>query len=226
MNLPLYGKVKLYDTSKSELLELWTKVLTENNITIKEKTKAEEIVTYDNGFEVRTKEGELLLAKRVLIAIGRRGSPRKLNVPGESTEKVAYRLLEPENIKNKKIIVVGGGDSAVESAMLLAEQNKVVLSYRGEQFKRIKPKNREKIKMAIEAEILDVQFNTNLINIENDYVEVKNSQNEQVSKVDNDLVYIFAGGELPVKFLEKSGIKITKRFGYTMKKTQIASNPD
>lgn len=218
MNLPLYGKIKLYDTSKGELLELWNKALSKNNITIQEKTKVEEIVPENGHFLVNTLQGDAFKTKYVLLAIGRRGSPRKLNVPGELSEKVAYRLLEPENIHQKRILVVGGGDSAVEAALSLAAQNEVVLSYRRDKFNRIKPKNRQKILEAIRTELLDVKFNTNLVQIDKDKVFLSSDHSEEQVRIENDRVYIFAGGELPTQFLKKAGVEITKRFGYTMKK--------
>ncbi len=99
----------------------------------------------NDHFNVVTSSGSQYRTKFVLLTVGRRGTPRKLGIPGESMEKVAYRLLEPEDISGKNIIVVGGGDSAVESALLLADQNKVILSYRNESFSRLKPKNIKKI---------------------------------------------------------------------------------
>ena len=217
MHLPLYGKVKLYDTSKAELLELWNKALSQNNITIKEKTKVEGIIVDNGNFNVMTLQGEEFKTKHVLLAIGRRGTPRKLNVPGEVAENVAYKLLEPENINNKKVTVVGGGDSAIEAALLLSEQNQVVISYRKENFSRIKPKNKEKLTAALEQKALEIKYKTNVAKIEKDKVVLSTDENEDLI-LENDLVYIFAGGELPTKFLEKAGVKITKRFGYTMKK--------
>lgn len=217
MDLPLYGKVKLYDTSKSELLDLWNDALAKNGITIKEKTKVEAITPEQDYFKVRTLKGEEFTTKNVLLAIGRRGTPRKLGVAGEMTEKVAYRLLEPELIEEKEVLVVGGGDSAVESALLLADQNKVVLSYRKDKFSRIKPKNRTKILAAIEQGQLEVKYHTNLTKIEKAEVVLTDNDGQDMT-LKNDLVYIFAGGELPTQFLQKAGVAITKRFGYTVKK--------
>ena len=217
MELPLYGKIKLYNTSKSELLELWNEALSRNDISIREKTKVEAITPENGHFKISTLPGETFRAKQVLLAIGRRGTPRKLGVAGEMSEKVAYRLLDPELIANKEVVVVGGGDSAVESALLLAEQNKVVLSYRQEKFSRIKSKNREKILAAIDQGVVDMRYNTNLTKIEKQYVVLQDHKGKEM-KLKNDLVYIFAGGELPTQFLQKAGVQITKRFGYTVKK--------
>lgn len=216
MNLPLYGKVKLFDTSKDELLELWKKVINENDIKINESTKVEDIVPQKDGtFKVITNQGGNYFGNNVLIAIGRRGSPRKLNIPGEVSTKVAYRLLEPERILDKNIIVVGGGDSAIESALLLAENNNVSLLVRTDNFTRCKPKNRERIIEANNNKTLKVIFNSNLVEITDETCTIKIG--EEVKKLKNNLVYIFAGGVLPTAFLEKPGVKITKRFGYVMK---------
>ena len=170
----------------------------------------------DDHFKLKTNTNEEFKTKKILLAIGRRGSPRKLNISGEETEKVAYRLLEPENIQNKKIVVVGGGDSAIEAALSLAEQNKVILSYRSEAFNRIKPKNRENVNKAAEKGVLKIIYKSNLLSVEKEHV-IMNIEEEQVN-VKNDLVYIFAGGELPTQFLQNAGVMITKRFGYTLKK--------
>jgi thioredoxin reductase/NAD-dependent dihydropyrimidine dehydrogenase PreA subunit len=218
MNLPLHGKVKLFDTSKTELLDLWRPVLSKNNITIRENTKVESIEMGVNGFHVRTLQGEDFETKNVLLAIGRRGSPRKLGVPGETLEKVTYKLLEPENIQDKRIIVVGGGDSAVEAALSLVAQNKVVLSYRSDAFSRLKPKNREKLDAAVLQNQLTVMLKSNVTKIEVDRVLLSTGSDQDPVVLENDLVFIFAGGELPTQFLEKTGVKITKRFGYTVKK--------
>ncbi len=219
MNLPLYGKAKLYDTSKDELLQLWNKVISEHDLKIEENTRVEKISPLKDGtFKVVTNTGMEYHCNHVLLAIGRRGTPRKLNIPGENSQKVAYRLLEPEQISEKKVVVVGGGDSAVESALLLKEDNEVVLSYRKDKFARIKPKNKERINAAINDKSIKAIFNSNLVSINEQFVSIKVNGEAEPGKLDNDLVYIFAGGELPTGFLQKAGVEITKRFGYIIKK--------
>jgi putative YpdA family bacillithiol system oxidoreductase len=218
MELPLYGKVKLFDTSKDELLQLWKKVIAEQNIEITEKTKVEQIIPAENDtFKIITNTNKEYICNNVLLSIGRRGSPRKLNVPGEESTKVAYRLLEPERINGKNVLVVGGGDSAIESALLLKDNNKTILSYRKDQFSRLKPKNKEKINNAIKDNSIEVIFNSNVASINENSILLKTEDNE-VREIENDLVFIFAGGELPTSFLQKAGVEITKRFGYVMKK--------
>lgn len=219
MDLPLHGKLKLFETSKDQLIEVWRDVLEKNQITIQENTKVENISPIKDGvFRISTAAGEEILCNQILIAIGRRGSPRKLGVPGEENQNVAYRLLEPERISGKKIIVVGGGDSAVESAMLLMDNNQVTLSYRKEKFARIKTKNKQSLDAAIASEKLNVLLNSNLDEIKLDSVRLKVEGEDESRFMENDLVYIFAGGELPIKFLQNAGITVDKTFGKIVKK--------
>ncbi|MEZ4875727.1 MAG: NAD(P)-binding domain-containing protein [Flavobacteriaceae bacterium] len=218
MNLPLYGKAKLYDTSKDELLTLWQKVISDHDIKINEHTKVEDIIPQPDGsFKVITKNGNPYFCSNVLIAIGRRGSPRKLNVPGEESQKVAYRLLEPERISGEDIIVVGGGDSAIEASLLLKDQNNVTQLVRTDTLTRCKPKNREKILDAKEKGEVTLLFETNLVSITDHTCTYKSDKDQAPREVPNNRVFIFAGGELPTHFLEKAGIQITKRFGYIFK---------
>jgi len=212
MDLPLHGKIKLGETSKSELLGLWMEILGKYNISINEQEKVESIEKQDDTFIVMTNKGHYT-TRAILLSIGRRGTPRKLGVPGEENEKVYYRLLEPELIHEQNILVVGGGDSAIESALLLVEENnKVTLSYRSNSFRGIKPRNLEKINQAANSGEINVIFNSTVVEIKDDEVLLSIENSEEIT-IPNDLVYVFAGGELPTKFLEKIGITITKKFG-------------
>jgi len=218
MDLTLHGKVKLTETTKSELLDLWKSVLSKNNITISEQEKVETIEKEKGIFTLKTNKGTYL-SKTVLLAIGRRGSPRKLGIKGEDKEKVAYRLLEPELIHNQQILIVGGGDSAIEAALLLAdEDNTVTLSYRGDSFSRIKPMNLErinesslngKVKVLLKSVVKEIANQSAILTLTDENNEIE---------IPNDLVYIFAGGELPTVFLEKIGVRITKKFGEALLK--------
>lgn len=213
MDLPLYGKVRMKETTKSELLNLWQNVLEKNNIAINEQEKVVHIEQKEEFFEVTTSKSAYT-SKSIILAIGRRGTPRKLNVPGENKEKVYYRLLEPELINDKNILVVGGGDAAIESALLLVdEKNNVSLSYRSDKFSRLKPRNLERINEYAESKKINLLLNTNVQEILDDKVILKLEPESRSLELPNDLVYVFAGGELPNQFLEKIGIKITKKFG-------------
>lgn len=210
MDVPLYGKIKLRETSKHELISFWKDILQKNNISINEQEAVVSINKVNDYFEVKTTR-EIYTTEKVLIAIGRRGTPRKLGVPGEEKDKVSYRLLEPEYITGKNILIVGGGDSAIENALLLCDNNYVTLSYRGNSFSRLKPKNVERINEAQLKGRVKVYLESNVLEILDDQIRLICTENEQIIK--NDLVYIFAGGELPTAFLEKAGITITKKFG-------------
>ena len=216
MHLPLYGKVKLTETSKPELLELWNQVLQKNKIIITENQKVVSIEKFDNHFSVKTL-ADTFTTNSVLLAIGRRGSPRKLSVPGEQLEKVAYRLIEPDLIHNQHVLIVGGGDSAIEAALSLLDDktNKVTISYRGDSFARIKPKNFENVNKAEKNNQLEILYSSQVLEIKDKSVIFSFIKDGIMfeKELKNDLVFIFAGGELPNEFLEKAGIRITKKFG-------------
>ena len=219
MDLPLYGKAKLYNTSKDELSDIWNEALSKNDIEIIEKSKVDRIVPLENGtFKLIVSNGKEYISNKVLIAIGRRGTPRKLGIEGEDKPKVFYKLLDAEQIEGQDILVVGGGDSAVESAMLLMDQNNVTLSYRKDKFGRLKPANRDKIKAAIDSGKINMVFNSNLKEVEKEIVHLSIDGEDEMMSIKNDLVYVFIGGELPTRFLQDAGIEIQKRFGYVVKK--------
>ena len=211
VELPLHGKVKLVNTSKPELLSLWNTILSKNNINVNELEKVLDIQKDGDVFSVHTSKSTYT-SLSILLAIGRRGTPRKLGIPGEDKEKVYYRLLEPDILTEKEILVVGGGDSAVESAMILADENKnVTLSYRSEGFSRLKPTNAARIMEYSDSKKINILFNSTTQEIKDSSVVIETSG--KIVEIPNELVYIFAGGEVPTQFLEKVGISITKKFG-------------
>ena len=205
VDLPLWGKLKLTETSKESLLETWGQILEKTGLKINSNEKVVAIAPGTDGYAVKTSKGEYT-GKHVVLALGRRGTPRKLGVPGESLPKVTYRLMDAETYQKCSVLVVGGGDSAVEAAMGLALQgsNKVTLSYRKEEFSRLKERNTTHLQEYVKRKAITVHFNSNIKEILAN--EVKLETPEGVLALPNDYVFIFAGGEMPFDFLKSVGI--------------------
>ena len=206
VEFPVYGKFKKSELSKEELLAFWNQVIQRVDFRFLKGEKVESIDKGPDGiFTVVSTKGRHR-ARAVVLAIGKSGSPRKLGVKGEDLPKVMYRLIEADHYVHKKILVVGGGDSAVEAAMGLAHQvgNTVTLSYRQAAFGRIKERNARRLEEFVRKGKLKIIFNSNPVEFTFDAVmlETKGS----IQKLPNDYVWIFAGGEPPTAFLKKIGI--------------------
>jgi len=146
-----------------------------------------------------------------MLALGKGGIPRKLGVKGEELPKVMYRLIEADHYVNKKILVVGGGDSAIEAAMGLAHQvgNQVTLSYRKEGFTRLKDRNEKRMQESIQKGKIKVVFNSMPVEFKQNSVALEVAGKSQ--EIPNDFVWIFAGGEPPTAFLKKIGVRVGLR---------------
>jgi thioredoxin reductase (NADPH) len=210
--VPLVGRVNLGHTSKEALLEFWTQVERKTGVKINYRERVDDISPDGTGFVVKTPRGEYR-TRSVLLAIGRRGTPRKLGVPGEELPKVVYRLIDPEQYAGQHVLVVGGGDSALEAAASVAESGgtSVVLSYRGESFDRAKQRNRDRVDSAAHGGRLQVMLNSNVQQIGADSVAIE--QTGRVVKVRNDAVIVNAGGVLPSDFLRRVGIYVETKYG-------------
>ena len=211
VDLPIYGKVKLRRTTKEALLELWDEVMAKTGITVDSGVTVNEIKRQPEGhFLVETSAGSRT-ARRVLLAIGRRGAPRKLGVPGEHLDKVTYKLIEPEQYRGTRCAVFGGGDSAVETAMMLAAEpgTQVTLVHRGERFDRIKPANREALEAAQAQGKLVVKTQVKPLEITAESVRLDEPEGGGGPRsIDNDFVFVCIGGELPSAWLAKIGIEV------------------
>jgi thioredoxin reductase (NADPH) len=213
LTLPLYGKVNLKQLYKEELVDLFVDVVKKCGIEVSGNERVEGVAALpDGGFAVKT-VNRTVEGQRVILALGRGGTPRKLDVPGEEQEKVSYSLLEPEHFQNEHVVVVGGGDSAVEAAMQLGEQpgNKVLLSYRGDKINRPKEKNIKRLKDAVKKGQVELLLSSTVKEIGEDRIVL--DQQGEVRVLPNDHVFVFAGGILPTKFLQDAGIKIRKHYG-------------
>jgi putative YpdA family bacillithiol system oxidoreductase len=208
VEFPMYGKFKKRELSKENLLAFWQTVLKRADFQVRTGESVEDIKKSEDGiFNLKTSQGQYR-ARSVILAIGRTGTPRKLGVPGEQLGKVMYRLIEADHYINKNIMVVGGGDSAIEAAIGLGNQtgNQVILSYRKSEFSRIKERNRQRIEESIHHKKVRVIFNS--VPAEITETAVVLDVDGELKAIPNDFVWVFAGGTPPNDFLTKVGVQI------------------
>lgn len=216
--LPIIGKMSFREVSKEALLEFWEKAVRQTGLKIRFGERVEEIKPLgpQAGFEIRTSAGTYK-SSAVLLTIGRRGTPRKLGVPGEEVSKVVYRLIDPAQYAGQNVLVVGGGDSAIEAANALADEpgTNVTLSYRSGAFARCKPKNRAKIDANGKEGRVNVVLNSTVKRILDHTVELAQKLDDGTRTVTlkNDIVIVCAGGILPSDFLRKIGINVETKYG-------------
>ncbi len=210
--LPIHGRVKFGEIGKDALLDFWSKIARDHQLQIAFGERVDEIRQNANVFEVKTAM-RAISAASILLAVGRRGTPRQLSVPGEELPKVVYRLIEPDQYHDKQVLVVGGGDSALEAAATLADETSagVTLCYRGEAFARAKPKNRERVQQLWQAGRLSVMLATEVTKVDVQTITLESRGATQTIR--NDAVIVCAGGILPTDFLKRAGVAIETKYG-------------
>lgn len=212
--LPIVGQMKFTETTKEKLLEFWQGVEAQTGLTVNYNERVTGIVRRPDGqsFEVQT-DKDAHSCKAVLLTIGRRGTPRQLGVPGEESSKVVYRLIDPEQYRGQHVLVVGGGDSALEAAHSIADQpgTTVTLSYRSDAFSRAKPKNRDKVAEMQANGQMNVLMSSNVKEIRDDAVILE--QNGKTGSLPNNGIIVCAGGILPTGFLKEIGIEVETKYG-------------
>jgi thioredoxin reductase (NADPH) len=225
VEFPMYGKFKKMQLSKENLLAFWDMILNRSDFNVSTGEKVDDIQKGPDGIFTIITATNQYRSRTVVLALGRAGEPRKLGVKGEDLPKVMYRLIEADHYINKKILVIGGGDSAVEAAMGLASQkgNQVTLSYRSERFSRIKERNAKRVEEFVKSRKLQVLFNSNPVEFKPESVilEVAGQQKE----LPNDFVWIFAGGTPPTAFLQKIGVGFGSR-DVTLETSKAAKQAD
>jgi thioredoxin reductase (NADPH) len=214
--LPIVGKVNFRETTKEALLEFWERVMRDTGVKVSFQERVEAVVPLAGGgdarFEVRT-TSSTHHTNAILLAIGRRGTPRKLDVPGEELSKVVYRLADAAQYRGQHVLVVGGGDSAIEAATSIAEEpdTTVTLCYRGDTFSRTKLKNRQKIEKMAAAGRVKVLLKSAVSRILPDTLDLKTASG--LLALRNDAVIVCAGGILPTGFLKDIGVAIETKHG-------------
>ncbi len=212
VELPIVGRVKITETSKEKLLEFWQGIERDTGVQIHYNERLEMITPDGDGFLVKSAVGQYR-ARSVLLCLGRTGTPRKLGVPGEENPKVVYRLIDPAEFAGKQVLIVGGGDSALEAAVAIAEEegSRVTLSYREKAFTRAKEKNKLRIEELREQQRLHVMYGSKVKTIHNRHVDI--DYDGDVVSVPNQAVIVCAGGILPTPFLKEIGIEVETKFG-------------
>jgi thioredoxin reductase/Pyruvate/2-oxoacid:ferredoxin oxidoreductase delta subunit len=215
VNVPGFGSIGAQEIIKEDLVDIWSDIVSKSRLEVNTGETVQKItpLTEATGFEVRTDRGSYR-TERVVLAIGRRGVPRKLAIRGEHLPNVLYSLREAEAYQGNVITVVGGGDSAAEAAVALSEQtgNRVRLSYRKDKLSRVKQLNREKMADAIEAGRVEPLWSTQIVENRLDRITVRDPSGK-VGDLRNDHLFVFIGGELPTPFLKQCGIAIDTKFG-------------
>ena len=212
VELPIVGTMRFTEVSKEALLAFWRRIVGGTGLHVHFSERFEKLERKGDGFRVVTDRGAYE-AGHVLLAIGRRGTPRKLGVAGEELPKVVYRLVDAAQYRGRRVLVVGGGDSAVEAALACAaeEGTSVTIAYRGEGFNRVKPANRDRLEAARAAGAIEVLTGAEVAGIASDHVDLVTSG--ATRRLANDHVIVQAGGVLPTELLRSIGIEVETKFG-------------
>ena len=207
---PAKGKLWLDGATKEDLVQRWHKIVDDNQLDIHTEEPLTGLEKQSDGtFIAKTPKGEYR-AKKIVLASGQRGNPRQLKVTGEDQEHVYHQLYSPTKYHDENILVVGGGNSAIEAALTLSQRNKVVISYRSGEFARIFKDNQRLLEEAINAGKIEVVFNSNVTEFRDHeaVMEVDQDGSKEERAIEMDHAFVLIGAELPVKFLKSLGIRL------------------
>lgn len=205
---PPKGKLWLDGARKEDLVKRWHQMIEENNLDVRTNEGLKSLERQrDGSFIARTGKNEYR-ARRIILATGQRGNPRKLGVPGEDRENVYHRLYSPKHYQDEDIIVVGGGNSAVEAAVTLAERNRVKLVHRRDEFGLVFQDNRRKIGEAVEQGKVEIIWNAGVTEFGEKEATVEVKGENRPRKIPYQHAFVLVGADLPSAFLKSLGIRL------------------
>jgi thioredoxin reductase len=214
LELAMVGSVKRRTMTKEDLVALWQQIMESHGVPAKTGVTVQGVKEEPDGmWRLETSAGSVRAAN-VLLAVGRRGTPRKLDVPGEEQAKVHYTLVEPDPFARKHVLVVGGGNSAVETALALADFKRcasVSISYRRDAFARCRADNRRRIDEAIQASRVQALLPSQIVSIHERDVVLTSGPREM--RIPNDAVIVQIGGTAPAELLQTFGIQVVTKRG-------------
>jgi thioredoxin reductase/NAD-dependent dihydropyrimidine dehydrogenase PreA subunit len=210
VEMPLYGSLYIADSTKEALVSVWENIIANTGVRVRTNERVERVSREGEAFVAETAAGRYR-SKQIVLAMGKRGTPRRMGVPGEDLSKVSYKLIEAETYSDKDILVVGGGDSALEAALALSreQRNRVALSYRKDTFERARERNQAAIAQAEEENLVKVLRRSEVCQIRPESVLLASPDGPL--ELPNDFVFVMIGGESPEGFLRKTGIEIVER---------------
>lgn len=211
--LPGYGSVRRKTMSKEQLFALWTDIRERVQFDVKEGIRVESIRPDGPSWRVVGPNWQDRAAA-VVLALGRRGAPKELGVPGEHLSKVAYRLLEPEPFADKHVMIVGGGNTAAECAIALANAKlcaSVSISYRRAELARLRSSVRKQIERCFAEGTVAPLLSTEVVSIAEHHVTLNTP--DGVQQMINDNVIIQIGGQPPSALLRTIGIELVEKRG-------------
>jgi thioredoxin reductase len=210
VEMPLYGSLYIADSTKEALVSVWENIIANTGVQVRTNERVERLTREDGVFVAETSAAKYR-SGQVVLAMGKRGTPRRLGVPGEDSNKVSYKLIEAESYSDNEILVVGGGDSALEAALALSrdKRNRVTLSYRKDTFERARERNQQAIAQAERDGLVQVLRRSEVSEIRPAAVLLSTPDGPQ--EIPNEFVFVMVGGESPEGFLRKTGIEIVEK---------------
>jgi thioredoxin reductase/ferredoxin len=210
LTIPVYGDLWISDASKESLLAIWETVVARTGLRVTTEKRVTRIVQESGVFTITAAE-VTHRARAVILAMGRRGTPRRLGIPGEELPTVFYDVAEMADFAGRRVLVVGGGDSAIESTLGLANQvgTTVTLSYRSERFARLKERNRARIEAAIADGRVTAVLRSTVREIRSDLAVLDVEGSTRLLPCDDVVIRI--GGEPATALLEQLGVRMVTK---------------